>query len=66
MTTAEIQTRPSEQELVERWRAEGLERAGFPAELAAELAQRSDVDVHRAIDLVEQGCTPELAAAILR
>lgn len=66
MPTAEIQATLTEQELVERWRAEGLERAGFPAELAAELAQRSDVDVHRAIDLVDHGCTPELAAAILR
>ncbi|HVC86719.1 MAG TPA: hypothetical protein VNC40_04740 [Gaiellaceae bacterium] len=66
MPTAEIHATPTEQELVERWRAEGLERAGFPADLAAELALRSDVDVHRAIDMLDRGCSPELAAAILR
>lgn len=66
MPTAEINATLTEQELVARWRAEGLERAGFPTEIAAELAQRSDVDVHRAIDLVGRGCPPELAASILR
>ncbi len=66
MPTAETNIRPTEQELVQRWRAQELERAGFPADLAAELAARSDVDLHRAIDMLGQGCTPELAADILR
>ncbi|HZU21086.1 MAG TPA: hypothetical protein VE982_07680 [Gaiellaceae bacterium] len=58
--------RETEQEQVERWRAQELERAGFSHEVAAELAMRSDVDLHRAIELLEKGCAPELAAQILR
>jgi hypothetical protein len=65
-TTAETNVRPTEQELVERWRAEELERAGYPDTVAAELAMRSDVDLHRAVELLQKGCTPELAAQILR
>ncbi|HEY6960599.1 MAG TPA: hypothetical protein VI408_01780 [Gaiellaceae bacterium] len=66
MPTAESNIRPTEQELVERWRAQELERAGFPEDLAAEFAVRNDVDLHRAIAMVAAGCAPELAADILR
>jgi hypothetical protein len=66
MPTAETNIRPTEQELVERWRAEELERAGYPEDVAAELAMRSDVDLHRAIELLRNGCAPALAADILR
>ena len=66
MPTAETNIKPTEQELVERWRAQELERAGFPGDVAAELAPRNDVDLHRAIQLLEAGCSPELAADILR
>ena len=66
MPTAQTNITPSEQELVERWRAEELERAGYPPELAAELAGRSDVDLHHAAGLVAKGCPPDLAANILR
>ncbi|HTR32387.1 MAG TPA: hypothetical protein VMH47_00785 [Gaiellaceae bacterium] len=67
MTTAETTPIvPTEQELVERWRAEELERAGYPEDTAAELAMRADVDLHRAIALLANGCSPELAADILR
>jgi hypothetical protein len=66
MPTAETHVQPTEQELVERWRAEELERAGFPATAAAELATRTDVDLHRAAELLARGCTPELALEILR
>ena len=66
MPTAETHVQPTEQELVERWRAEELERAGFPAAAAAELAGRSDVDLHRAAELLARGCAPELALEILR
>jgi hypothetical protein len=56
----------TEVERVERWRAEELERAGFQPEAAFELALRFDVDLHAAVDLVERGCSPELALQILR
>src|SRR3954447_12665379 len=66
MPTAETNVRPSEQELVESWRAMELERAGYPAEAAAELAARTDVDLHRAVELLSKGCSTELALHILR
>jgi hypothetical protein len=66
VTTVETELQqPTEQELVEAWRCGELERAGYPAELAEELAARADVDLHRALDLLRDGCSPELAAAIL-
>jgi hypothetical protein len=65
MATADTTLQVTEQEIVERWRAQELERAGFPEDLANELAMRSDVDLHVAIDLIRRGCTPELAAQIL-
>lgn len=66
MPTAETHARSTEQELVEQWRAEELERAGYSAQAAAELAGRADVDLHDAIELLQKGCTPELALQILR
>ena len=64
MTTAETQDR-TEIERVEGWRREELLRAGYPAAAAAELAARTDIDLHRAIELVKRGCPPELAHSIL-
>ena len=55
----------TETERVERWRIEELERAGYDAVQAQVLARRQEVDLHRAVDLVVQGCTPELALRIL-
>jgi hypothetical protein len=50
---------------VERWRADELERAGYDARAATALAKRQDVDLHRAADLLRNGCPPELALQIL-
>jgi hypothetical protein len=50
---------------IERWRQEELERAGYSADQAAELAASPRVDLHQAIDLVERGCSPEVALQIL-
>lgn len=55
----------SETELIEAWRAEALERAGYSAQAAAEVAARHDIDLHRAIDLLGAGCPVELALGIL-
>ena len=47
------------------WRREQLARSGFPPSLAARLAGDPDYDLHRLIELVERGCSPELAVRIL-
>ena len=64
MAAAETTTE-TEQERIERWRAEELERAGYEASAASLLAGRVDVDLHYAIDLLRNGCAPELALQIL-
>jgi hypothetical protein len=46
------------------WRLHTLIEAGYPFELAERIAE-SDVDLHRAVELVTQGCTPEVAEKIL-
>jgi hypothetical protein len=65
MAAAETTTTDTEQERIERWRAAELERAGFEPAAASLLAARSDVDLHFAIDLLRNGCSPELALQIL-
>ena len=65
MPTTETPVRLTEQELVEQWRAEELERAGYPPQAAVELAARTDVDLHLAAELLTKGRTTELALQIL-
>ena len=55
----------TELERVERWRADELIRAGYDPDAAAQLAARHDVDIHRARQMLAQGCPPELALRIL-
>lgn len=55
----------TELERIQAWRAEELERAGYGTRAAGRLAARQDIDLHRAVGLVEQGCPPELAVKIL-
>jgi hypothetical protein len=55
----------TEVERIQAWRAEELERAGYGTRAAGRLAARHDIDLHRAVGLVEQGCPPELAVKIL-
>jgi hypothetical protein len=64
MTTAELYAL-SEIERIEEWRRERLEAAGFPPASSGALAERHDVDLHAAIDLVDKGCPPDLAVRIL-
>jgi hypothetical protein len=67
MSAAEAQVHDeTELERITRWRREELERAGYGADDAAELAARLDVDLHTAILLLERGCEPALALKILR
>ena len=60
MTAADTEVL-DEIELIESWRAEQLELAGYGAAAAAELAARHDVDLHRAIEMLSDGCPAELA-----
>jgi hypothetical protein len=65
MSAADTQVVETEIERVEHWRAEALEKVGFDPISAVELAARHDVDLHRALALVESGCPPETAVRIL-
>ena len=66
MTAAETQlVYDTELERIEQWRAEELERAGYPRHDAARLAERHDVDLHLATDLISRGCPPHVALDIL-
>ena len=60
----EIVDTTNEREKVESWRLHVLIEAGFPLPLAERIAG-SEADLHRAVELVEQGCSFETAAEIL-
>ena len=55
----------TEAERVERWRTEELIRVGFDPDVAALMAMEPGVDLHAAIDLIDRGCPPDVAARIL-
>ncbi|HYY63839.1 MAG TPA: hypothetical protein VE688_04445 [Gaiellaceae bacterium] len=66
MTAAETRLYlDTELERIEQWRAEELERVGYPRRDARQLAARHDVDLHLAIDLLRQGCPVPVALQIL-
>jgi hypothetical protein len=52
------------QEVV-RWRRRRLTDSGFSLSAAARLADDARYDLHALIELVEGGCSPELAARIV-
>ena len=63
-TTDTIGARDNEKSKVEGWRLHVLMEAGYPLPLAERLAA-SDADLHRAVELLGAGCTPDTAAEIL-
>jgi hypothetical protein len=66
MPAADVQTQEvTERERIEMWRAQALERAGYAPDAAVELALRQDIDLHFAVELIENGCPPETALRIL-
>ena len=66
MSAANLTTAPElEIEAVELWRLLSLSRAGYDPESAAVLAASHDVDLHRAMSMLERGCSVELALQIL-
>lgn len=54
----------SDRDKVASWRLHQLMEAGYPVHLAERLAQ-SNVDLHRAVALLRQGCDARVAAEIL-
>jgi hypothetical protein len=66
MTAAEVHlVTTTELEKVEHWRAEELIRAGYEPNDAVALAARHDIDLHRAVELIQSGCPYETAIEIL-
>jgi hypothetical protein len=63
----DVQTKrePLDVRAVVAWRRRRLTDAGFARPLAAALARDPRRDLHALIELVERGCTPELAVRIL-
>jgi hypothetical protein len=55
----------TEEQRIESWRMEVLVGAGYDKRSAAMLACRKDVDLHRALSLLHNGCSSELALRIL-
>jgi hypothetical protein len=55
----------AEAERVLLWREEELERVGYEREAARELAERTYVDLHLAMDLLRRGCPVDTALRIL-
>lgn len=47
------------------WRLDQLILAGFEPEAAMIIAQRREIDWHYAVDLVQRGCSPEIALRIV-
>ena len=63
-TTEIIEPEGGERSKVESWRLHVLMEAGYPLPLAERLAG-SEADLHGAVELLGQGCTPETAVEIL-
>jgi hypothetical protein len=60
----EIAEYQSEREKIAGWRLHVLVEAGYPVHLAERVAH-SEVDLHRAVELVKRGCDATVAAEIL-
>ena len=65
MSTTNVTEPVLEVELVEQWRLDSLERAGYDAESAAVLAAAPEGDHHLAVSLLKGGCPVALALQIL-
>jgi hypothetical protein len=50
---------------VTRWRIERLQTAGYDGDAALVLALDREVDLHGAVELLERGCSHDLALQIL-
>jgi hypothetical protein len=65
-TTADLDLElDAETERVVLWREEELERVGYARDTARDLAERTYVDLHLAMDLLRRGCPVDTALRIL-
>lgn len=64
MTNTRVERENATEEVVD-WRLAQLLRAGYRHEEAALIAVQLEIDLHRAVSLVQSGCPPETALAIL-
>ena len=55
----------TERERVIRWRVEQLAKVGYSWPAAMVIAANTHVDLHRAVEMVQQGCHPDVAVRIL-
>jgi hypothetical protein len=55
----------AETERVLLWREEELERVGYERDTARDLAERTYVDLHLAMNLLRRGCPADTALRIL-
>ncbi len=65
MASAQLtKPRPPVVDSVEAWRLHTLLQAGYPLKVAERLA-RSSADLHRAVEMLAQGCEPQVVEKIL-
>jgi hypothetical protein len=65
MSTDVLVNRVAELDPVRRWRLQALVRAGYSPTDALVLSGNAEVDLHRAVELLERGCPVETAMRIL-
>ncbi len=65
MAAAQLEVEHLEIDLVRRWRFDELLRAGYDIADAADVALRTDIDLHRAVRLVQRGCPSAIATRIV-
>jgi hypothetical protein len=65
MSPATLADKITEHDHVRRWRLEELVRAGYAPYDALVLSRRSEVDLHLAIRLLQDGCPVPTAMRIL-
>jgi hypothetical protein len=65
MTVEQLEQGGPTAEAVVAWRFEQLRHVGYERREARLLSRRVDIDLHRAVDLLRDGCSQELALAIL-
>ena len=62
---SDVMTPTAEDVQVVVWRRRRLLDAGFPPDLALDLALNRDADLHALLDLVDRSCPPDLAVRIV-